>query len=205
MKNTPDHSRDPIRSNELLGAPALADITQWLAALPGASVDASQTLFELLYNELRRMARSQLRREGCEHTLSATALTHELWFRMSEQSRTRWKNRSHYLAVAATMMRRILVNHELARRADKRDSALLHLTHDSLDQLPAPAETDLLAVHQALQAFEAIDLRAARAVELRYFGGLEQDEIAELLGVSLATVKRDLALAAAWLKRELAS
>ncbi|MFM2065990.1 MAG: hypothetical protein RLZZ584_899, partial [Pseudomonadota bacterium] len=73
-------------------SPALADITQWLAALPGASVDASQTLFELLYGELRRMARSQLRREGSEHTLSATALTHELWFRMSEQSRTRWRN-----------------------------------------------------------------------------------------------------------------
>ena len=201
MTNTPDHSRDPIRSDEPLGAPALADITQWLAALPGASVDASQTLFELLYSELRRMARSQLRREGSEHTLSATALTHELWFRMSEQSRTRWKNRSHYLAVAATMMRRILVNHELARRADKRDSALLHLTHDSLDQLPAPAEHDLAAVHQAMQAVVAIDLRAALDLAVR---GLEQDEIAELLGVSLATVKRDLALAAAWLKRELA-
>jgi RNA polymerase sigma factor (TIGR02999 family) len=209
MNDTPtangNASAEPSRTDEPLGPPALADITQWLAALPGASVDASQTLFELLYGELRRMARSQLRREGSEHTLSATALTHELWFRMSEQARTRWQNRSHYLAVAATMMRRILVNHELARRADKRDGDFLHLTLDSLDQLPAPVEHDLLAVHQALQAFEAIDLRAARAVELRYFGGLEQDEIAELLGVSLATVKRDLTLAAAWLRRELTS
>jgi RNA polymerase sigma factor (TIGR02999 family) len=183
--------------------PALADITQWLASLPGASAGASQTLFELLYAELRRMARSQIRREGSEHTLSATALTHELWFRMGEQSRTRWQNRGHYLAVAATMMRRILVNHELARRADKRDGPCLQLTHDSLDQLPAPVEHDLLAVHEALQAFERVDLRAARAVELRYFGGLEQEEIAQLLGVSLATVKRDLQWAAAWLRREL--
>jgi RNA polymerase sigma factor (sigma-70 family) len=96
------------------------------------------------------------------------------------------------------------VNHERARRANKRDGEIMNLTLGSLDALPGPAEHDLLAVHEALQAFEAIDLRAARAVELRYFGGLEQEEIAELLGVSLATVKRDLSLATAWLRRELA-
>lgn len=218
MPDTPSPTAIPPGDDGLAGradawpdTPAdAAEITQWLAGLPGAvSAQASQALFELLYQELRRLARAQLRREGRadrgEHTFSATALTHELWFRMSEQVRTPWRNRSHFMAVAATMMRRILVNHELARRAAKRDAPRLYLTQDSFEALPAPADADVVAVHQALQAFEAIDARAARVVELRYFGGLELPEIAELLGTSPATVKRDLTVAGAWLRRALAA
>ncbi len=180
------------------------DVTQWLQQLGAGAPGASSQLFELLYDELRRMARSHLRRENPGHTLSPTGLAHEAWFRMAEQTRTEWKNRSHFLAVASTMMRRILVNHELARRADKRDAELVPVTMSGLEQIGVPPDRDVVAVHEALLAFEQVDARAAKVVELRFFGGLENDEVAEALGISLATVKRDWALARAWLHRELA-
>ena len=182
-----------------------ADVTVWLRELGDANPGASSQLFELLYDELRRMARNHLRRENPGHTLSATSLAHEAWFRMAEQSRTQWQNRSHYLAVASTMMRRILVNHELARRANKRDAELVSVTLSGLEQIGAAPDRDLVAVHEALLAFEEVDPRAAKVVELRFFGGLENDEVAQTLGVSLATVKRDWAVARAWLHRELAT
>jgi RNA polymerase sigma factor (TIGR02999 family) len=179
------------------------DVTQWLAQLGAADPAAGTRLFELLYDELRRMARSHLRRENPGHTLSATALTHEAWFRMAEQTRTHWQNRSHFLAVASTMMRRILVNHELARRAQKRDAELVPVTLSGLEQLSKAPDRDIVVVHEALLAFEAVDTRAAKVVELRFFGGLENEEIAEAMGLSLATVKRDWTLARAWLQRAL--
>jgi RNA polymerase sigma factor (TIGR02999 family) len=147
-----------------------------------------------------------MRREDSGHTLSATALAHEAWFRMAQQTRTQWKNRSHFLAVASTMMRRILVNHAQAQRAAKRGAGeveLVTLTLDGLAQIGAAPDRDLVAVHEALLAFEAVDARAARVVELRFFGGLENTEIAEVLGISPATVKRDWTLARAWLHRAL--
>ena len=184
--------------------PTLAEVTDWLGQLPPQQgAEPSDGLFALLYDELRRMARSHLHREANCHTLSATALSHEAWFRMSEQTQTAWRNRSHFLAVASMMMRRILVNRELARRADKRAVELQPLTLSELEQLALPPDRDVLAVHEALLALEALDARAARGVELRFFGGLDNDEIAEALGVSLATVKRDWLFARAWLHREL--
>ena len=182
---------------------ACTDVTLWLQQLGADSPQASSRLFELLYDELRRLARSHLRRENPGHTLSATGLAHEAWFRMAEQSRTHWRNRGHFLAVASTMMRRILVNHEMARRADKRDVELVAVTMSGLAQIGAAPDRDLVAVHEALLAFEQVDPRAAKVVELRFFGGLENEEAAEVLGVSLATVKRDWAVARAWLQREL--
>ena len=124
---------------------------------------------------------------------------------MAEQTRTHWKNRSHFLAVASTMMRRILVNHALAHRAAKRDAELVPITLSGLDELGAAPDRDLVAVHEALLAFETVDARAAKVVELRFFGGLENTEIAEALGLSLATVKRDWTAARAWLHRALAA
>jgi RNA polymerase sigma factor (TIGR02999 family) len=180
-----------------------SDVTLWLHQLGADSPQASSRLFEMLYDELRRLARSHLRRENPGHTLSATGLAHEAWFRMAEQSRTHWRNRGHFLAVASTMMRRILVNHEMARRADKRDVELVAVTMSGLAQIGAAPDRDLVAVHEALLAFEQVDARAAKVVELRFFGGLENEEAAEALGVSLATVKRDWAVARAWLQREL--
>lgn len=183
--------------------PTPAEVTQWLAHVGTDQPAVAQQLFELLYGELRRLARSQLRREDAGHTLSATALTHEAWFRLSAQTRTQWKNRSHFLAVAATMMRRILINHAQARQTAKRDAELVPLTVAGLDQLAATPDQDVLAVHEALLAFEALDPRAAKVVELRFFGGLEVEEVAEALAISPATVKRDWTLAQAWLRREL--
>jgi RNA polymerase sigma factor (TIGR02999 family) len=184
--------------------PNPAEVTAWLAQAPGGDPAVVAQLFELLYDELRRMARSHLRREDAGHTLTPTALSHEAWFRLAEQSRTRWHNRSHFLAVASTMMRRILVNHEKARRAAKRDAELVPVTLSGLAELGAPPDRDLVAVHEALLALEATDARAAKVVELRFYGGLELTEVAEAMGLSLATVNRDWALARAWLHRELA-
>ena len=190
-----------------------SEITLWLSQLsdanpqqsPEQSSQQSSQLFALLYDELRRMARNHLRRENPGHTLSATGLAHEAWFRMADQTRTQWRNRNHFLAVSSTMMRRILVNHELARRADKRDVQLVPVTLSGLEQLSAAPDRDLVAVHEALLAFEEVDARAAKVVELRFFGGLENEEVALALDVSLATVKRDWAVARAWLHRELAT
>jgi RNA polymerase sigma factor (TIGR02999 family) len=189
------------------GAEEGGEVTRWLQALAadGGSgrAAASSALFERLYGELRRIARGHLRREDAGHTLSATGLAHEAWFRMAEQNRTDWKNRSHFLAVASTMMRRILVNHEVARRAAKRDAELVPLTLGGLEAIGLAPDRDVVAVHDALLALEAEDTRAAKVVELRFFGGLENDEVAEVLGVSLATVKRDWVFARAWLHRAL--
>ncbi len=181
-----------------------ADLTQWLQSLAGDEAGVSSRLFERLYDDLRRVARGHLRREDAGHTLSATALVHESWFRLAGQERTAWQNRSHFLAVASTMMRRILVNHERARRADKRDVECVPLTLSGPHDVAADAPpADIVALHDALLAFETVDPRAAKVVELRYFGGLENDEVAEALGISPATVKRDWAIARAWLERAL--
>jgi len=183
----------------------LDDVTLWLSRLgerDQEAINPTERLFALLYDELRKIARGQMRREGPEHTLSATALLHEAYFRLSDQTRTRWKNRAHFLAVAATMMRRVLVNHALARRAKKRGAGEASLTLTELDEVFSTG-TDVVAVHEALSAFEKLDTRAARVVELRFFGGMEIAEIAEALETSPATVKRDWTLARGWLRREL--
>ena len=181
-----------------------AAVTQWLQQLGAARPEVSSQLFERLYTELKRLARSHLRREAPGHRLSTTALVHEAWFRMAEQNRTAWQSRAHFLSVTSIMMRRILVSHEVAYRAAKREADLVPLTLEHLENIGATAGSDVVAVHEALLAFEAIDPRAAKVVELRFFGGLENEEVAEALGISLATVKRDWTLARAWLERELA-
>lgn len=168
---------------------------------PAAPSDA---LNQSLYDELHRCAAAQMRRESAGHTLSATALTHEAWMRMAEQTRTEWQSRSHFLGVAALMMRRILINHAMAKQAAKREAALVSLTLTEAQQVAGNIDTDVLRVHEALLAFEQQDPRAAKVVELKFFGGLELDEIADVLALSRTTVKRDWALARAWLHRELA-
>ena len=184
------------------------EITHWLNALEAGddphTSSVSNALFTWLYDDLYRVARNHMRKESDGHTLSATALTHESWFRMNEQTRTQWVSRSHFLAVASTVMRRILVHHAVAKRADKRDAVLQSLT--LAENLPlAEVGADVVAVHEALLAFEQVDARAARVVELKFFGGMENAEIAEALSISVATVKREWSLARAWLARELSS
>jgi len=181
------------------------DVTAWLVQLQGDAPEASQQVYTLLYDELHRTARGHMRREGADHTLGPTALVHEAWFKLSEQNRTAWRNRGHFMAVASLMMRRILVDHAVARRTAKREVQLQAIDTTLLDRHGEGLDRDVVAVHEALLALEAEDPRAAKVVELKFFGGLENEEIALALDISLATVKRDWALARAWLHRELSA
>lgn len=182
------------------------DITSWLNGLSHSDAAdtpvVGQALFESVYDDLRRVARGHMRAEHAGHTLSSTALTHEAWLEMSAQTRTRWASRAHFLAVTSLVMRRILVHHAAAKRAAKRSADLVAL-NTGVHQVPAEDARDAVAVHEALLVLETIDPRAARVVELRFFGGMENAEIAEALDISLATVKREWQFANAWLGREL--
>lgn len=181
-----------------------ANVTHWLQQLDSGEAGTVDRLFAALYDELKRGATSQMRKEYAGHTLSATALTHEAWFRLTEQTRTQWESRSHFLGMASIMMRRILVNHAVAKQAAKRDVPLVSLTLTEAQQVAGSGQgAEVVRVHDALLAFEQVDPRAAKVVELKFFGGLENEEIAEVMGLSAATVKRDWSLARAWLHREL--
>ena len=179
------------------------DVTHWLAQLGTHVPEASTQVYQMLYSQLHQMALGHMRREVPEHTLSATGLVHEAWLRMAQQNRTEWQNRHHFMAVASTMMRRILVDHALARRAAKRDVSLVPLTTTLLEKEDAALDDDVVAVHEALTAFATVDERAAKVVELRFFGGLTIKETAYVLETSETTVRREWTFAKAWFQREL--
>jgi RNA polymerase sigma factor (TIGR02999 family) len=163
-----------------------------------------EDLLPLVYSELKRIAARQLRRERPDHTLSATALVHEAWLELSQLDRITWQNRYHYLALAAQAMRRVLIDHAVARRAAKRGGGIAAETLDGDPMVLAEARAEeLLDLDNALQRLGAIDERQVRIVECRFFGGMSVEETAEALQLSPATVKRDWALARAWLNREL--
>jgi RNA polymerase sigma factor (TIGR02999 family) len=198
---TPEQARDWLRQHGDTPADMPSELVE--PPSPPTASPGVDELFAALYGDLKRTARLQMRKELPGHTLSATALAHEAWFRLSEQSRIRWESRSHFLGMAAIMMRRILVNHAVAKRTEKRDAQLVSLTLTEAQQISGGASAEVEGVHEALLAFEHTDPRAARVVELKFFGGLENEEIAQVMGLSLATVKRDWAAARAWLHREL--
>lgn len=187
-------------------SPSRPDLTDWLQTLDeGGSANAVNEIFSALYGELKRAANAQMRKESSGHTLSATALTHEAWFRLNQQTRTEWQSRGHFIGVASVMMRRILVNHAVAKQAAKREAELVSLNLTEAEQIGQSSSSEVVQVHEALLAFEQIDARAAKVVELKFFGGLEVEEIAELLAISPATVKRDWRTAKAWLHRSLSA
>jgi RNA polymerase sigma-70 factor, ECF subfamily len=159
----------------------------------------------LVYDELRRLAASYLRRERPGQTLQATALVHEAYVRLIGENRQPWQNRTHFLAIAALSMRQILVQRARARRAAKRghDPERLVLDEHLLGVKASHDEIDLVALDAALDKLASLSERQAKVVELRYFGGLSVEEVAEALQISPATVKRDWTLARAWLRREL--
>jgi RNA polymerase sigma factor (TIGR02999 family) len=148
-----------------------------------------------------------MRRERGEHTLQATALVHEAYLRLVDQRRVEWRNRAHFFGIAAQMMRRVLVDHARARLSAKRGGDARQVTLerviDAGEAEGADAGLEVLALHEALERLSVLDPLQARLVELRYFGGLNIDETAEALGISSATVKREWAIARAWLRREL--
>src|SRR3954464_13988515 len=163
-----------------------------------------EDLLPLVYVELKRIAARQLQRERPNHTLSATALVHEAWLELSKLDRIQWQNRSHYLAIAAQAMRRILIDNAVARGRQKRGGG--HVPLHLEDDVWAVAESrgdELLALDDALVRLGALNERQARIVECRFYGGMTVDETADTLKLSPATIKREWATARAWLNREL--
>jgi len=188
----------------MTGAPLPPDeVTRLLVAWRDGQPGALDRLIPLVYDELRRQARRQLRRERVGHTLQPTALVHEAFLRLAGQSQAQWQNRRQFFAVASRVMRRVLVDQARARAASKRGDGLTRVALDDAVATGASPDVDVLALDQALDRLEQLDPRQARVVELRYFGGMSAAEAAEAVGLSLATVNRDWAMARAWLFREL--
>jgi RNA polymerase sigma factor (TIGR02999 family) len=181
--------------------PVPGDVTSLLLDWSRGHADALEKLMPVVYEELRRVAKAHLGRERREHTLQATDLVHEAYLKLVDQRSVDWRNRAHFFAVAARLMRRVLVDHARARLAQKRGGGAAHVDFDETLTLGTPdADVTLLALDGALTELGALDARQARTVELRYFAGLTVDEAAEALGVSGMTVKRDWTVAKAWLK-----
>lgn len=179
------------------------DVTHLLHAWGRGDRAAYDRVIELIYAELKRCARRALHRAGAAHELQATALVHEAYLRLLRQERVDWQSRVHFLAVAATVMRRVLLQDARARRAGKRGGGTTTVALEAAGELAALDAGQVLALDQALRDLHARDPRPARVAELRVYGGLGVDEVSALLGLSSATVKRDFRLATAWLKREL--
>lgn len=157
----------------------------------------------VLYDELRRMARHFLAQERPDHTLQPTALVHEAYLRLVDQRAVDWRNRAQFLGVAASMMRRILINHARAQQAAKREGYTHAITLDDTLAVFTNPRVDMLMLNHALQELSELDPQQARVVELRYFGGLTIEETAEVLGISPATVKREWGTARLWLLRKM--
>lgn len=178
------------------------DVTQMLIEW-NDSGNAPARLMPLVYDELRRLARAYLRRERPDHTLQPTALVHEAYLRLVDQSRIKWQNRAHFFGIAAQMMRRILIDHARAHTSEKRGGSRQRLSLDEAAFLPEERAADLIALDDALKELALTDERKSQVVELRFFGGLSVNETAEVLGVHPATVDRDWVVAKAWLYREI--
>jgi RNA polymerase sigma factor (TIGR02999 family) len=176
-------------------------ITELLHAVQHGHDGALDRLAAAIYGELHVLAAGYLRHERPDHTLQPTALVHEAFLRLVDQSRTDWKNRSHFFGIAAQMMRRILVDHARRSLAAKRDGEAITLDETLLES--GSSSQEVLQVNDAVEALAAVDERQARIVELRYFVGFTLEETAEILGISPATVSREWTLARAWLYDEL--
>jgi len=179
-------------------------ITRLLIAWSDGRREALDDLVPLVYADLRRLAGGYMLRESPGHALQPTALVHEAYVRLVDQRQVKWRNRAHFFGVAASMMRRILVDHARKRRAEKRGGALEQVTLIG-DEVAAdgPNQIDVLALHESLERLAAFDPQQERIVELRYFGGLTIEEAAEVVGISEATVVREWTIAKAWLRADL--
>ena len=181
------------------------EVTRLLGLWSSGNPEALEEIFPLVYEELRSLANGFLRREGAGHTLQPTALVHEAYFRLTGRSRATIRERAHFFAVAAQAMRRILVDHARRRRADKRIGARNRVPLDAFPPLAVEPDVDVYALHEVLTDLADINARQAQVVELRFFGGLTNAEVAEVLQVSVATVERDWHAARLWLRRRLLS
>ena len=178
-------------------------VTQLLRAWGQGDLQARDELLPLVYRELKRRASGYLRHERPDHTLQPTALVHEAYVRLVGQDRVSWQNRNHFFGIAAQMMRRVLVDHARALRAAKRPGAAVKVTLDEGVAAVAPRDCELLLLDDALRELAVIDPRQARIVELRYFGGLSEQDVADILSLSRTTVTREWQTARAWLYRRM--
>jgi RNA polymerase sigma factor (TIGR02999 family) len=183
--------------------PPQSDATELLVAWSSGDESAFDRLVPLVHQELRVLARSYMRRERSGHTLQATALVNEAYIRLIDVNRVQWQNRTHFLAVAAQTMRRILVEFARQRRRQKRGGAAIRVTMDDAMDVAQDSSADLVRLSDALSALATFDPRMSQVVELRFFGGLTVQETAEVVNVSPETVMRDWKTAKAWLLREL--
>jgi RNA polymerase sigma factor (TIGR02999 family) len=184
------------------------DVTQLLIGWNRGDAAARDELMTLVHHELRRVARAYLHRERPDHTLQPTALVHEAYLRLIDQSQVNWQNRSHFFGIAARLMRQILVNHAEAHNAAKRGGSQNRLTLSAAERgIDAAGKedevVDLVDLHEALKSLEQLDSEQSRIVELRFFAGLTFEEIAEVLDISVSAVKREWTTARAWLRHEL--
>jgi RNA polymerase sigma-70 factor (ECF subfamily) len=178
------------------------DVTEILAQWSEGDKAALNRLAPIVYDELLRLARLRLSREHSDLTLQPTALVHEAYLKLINQAQPSWKNRAHFFAIAATIMRRILIDDARRRKAGKRGGGIHVTLNEEIDVVDAKPP-DVLALDLALRSLAQIDERKSRIIELRHFGGLTTEEISEVTGLSVATVGRDLRLAHAWLHREI--
>ncbi len=185
----------------MISSPAREDVTRILIDWSKSDPEAAACLMPFVYEELRQLARQYLQRERPDHTLQATGLVHEAYLRLVDQSTTNWQNRAHFLGVAAQVMRRILVDYARSHRAEKRGGDWDKLAFDEALVPTSERSVDLVALDDALKDLLARDPRQSQIVELRFFGGLTNEEIGELLEVSASTVKREWRMAKAWLRR----
>ena len=180
------------------------DATRMVNALAAGDQHVAEELMPLVYDEFRELAADYLRQETRAHTLQPTALVHEAYLRLIDQTRVNWQGRTHFFAVGAQAMRRVLVDHARARNRAKRGGGWQRITLDDQLQLSPGRDADLLAVDEAIDKLAQLDPRQARIVELRFFAGLTVEEVAEVLGVSKRTVENEWTIIRAWLRRELA-
>ena len=178
-------------------------ITEQLIAWSNGDAAALDALAPVVYRELRRMADRFLRHEAAGHTLQPTALVHEAWLKLTDQTRVNWQNRAQFFGISAQMMRRILVDHAKSKHREKRGGKAVKLSLDDVINLSEERAADLVALSEALDALSQFDQRKCTIVELRYFTGLSVEETARVLDVSPDTVMRDWKLAKAWLYQQL--
>jgi len=178
-------------------------ITQLLQRWRDGNREALDALLPLVYEELRRLAHRHLRNERAEHTLQSSALVHEAYLRLLGQDFPHWEGRTHFFAIAAQLMRQILVDYARRHRASKRGSGVCMLTLGDVDALPQRKDVDVVALNDALNSLAEIDPRQSHVVELRFFAGLSLEETSEVMGIGTATVQRDWTAARAWLHREI--